>query len=330
MSNWAIILPQIRPLEPFLLDPTVTEIMVNRGGRQVYIERAGRPELVAGLTLTERQLETGIKFIAHVCGKTISVERPRMDARLEDGSRVAAIYPACSPDGAIMTIRKFTERYTLEQLVAAGTVPGPVATMMRNAIAEEQNILISGGTGAGKTTLLNALAATIPTTDRIILIEDTSEIHIPPTHHVVRLETRPGQEQFEAVTVTDLLKDSLRHRPDRILVGEVRGGEAWDLLNALNTGHQGSLSTIHANSAEKALDRLSLLVLQADKNLPHRALMVAISLAIHLVVHVARGRDGRRRVTELLAIDGYDRAKEDFNLRPLYTAPVLDPFAIPA
>jgi pilus assembly protein CpaF len=323
MSSFDRILPFIRPLESLLRDATVTEVMVNDGGRCVFVERRGCLELVPDLTLEPRNLQVAIKNIARTCGDDISEDQPILDARLEDGSRVAAMFPPCSVNGATLTIRKFTHRYTLDELVASGTVPTTVADELQIAIQGQRNILISGGTGTGKTTLLNALAATIPATHRIALIEETSEIHIQKPN-LLRFEARRAQlplgheTPLAAVTIADLLRATLRHRPDRILLGEVRGAEAWDLLQALNTGHLGSLSTIHANTAEQALTRLAHCVLTANMGLPHRSTREAIALAIHLVVHIARV-DGHRRVTQLVGVDGYHTASDTFELHALYT-----------
>ena len=293
MSSLDRILPFLRPIEDLLLDPSVTEVMVNSGGRRVFVERRGALEDVPGRTLEVRNLTVAIKNIARACGDEISEHQPMLDARLEDGSRVAAMFPPCSVDGPTLTVRKFTHRYSLEELVAIGTLTSELADELCRAVDGRKNILISGGTGTGKTTLLNGLAARIPDSDRIVLIEETSEILIQKPN-LVRFEARRaqvplGQEApVPAVTIADLLRATLRHRPDRILLGEVRGPEAFDLLQALNTGHLGSLSTIHANSAEQALTRLAHCVLTANVGLPHRSTREAIALAIHLVVHISR------------------------------------------
>ncbi|MGV3518524.1 CpaF family protein [Luteitalea sp.] len=320
MSSLDRILPFLRPIEDLLQDPAVTEVMVNCGGRRVFVEREGTLALVPERTLECRNLTVAIKNIARACGDEISDGQPALDARLEDGSRVAAMFPPCSVDGPTLTVRKFTHRYTLDELVAVGTLTADLARDLARAVRERRTILISGGTGTGKTTLLNALAATIPASDRIVLIEETSEILIDQPN-LVRFEARRPQaalgseDPLPAVTIADLLRATLRHRPDRILVGEVRGAEAFDLLQALNTGHQGTLSTIHANSAEQALARLAHCVLTANVGLPHRSTREAIALAIHLVVHIDRG-DGRRAVREVLAVEGYDHASDRYRLVP--------------
>lgn len=320
MSSLDRILPFLKPIEDLLVDSSVTEVMVNDGGRRVFIERDGAIEAVAGRTLEPRNLTVAIKNIARACGDEISDVQPLLDARLEDGSRVAAIFPPCAVGGAVLTIRKFTRRYTLGELVQIGTLTPAIADRLVGAVRAQQNILVSGGTGTGKTTLLNALAAHIPDNDRVILIEETSEIHLNKPN-VLRLEARRaqaplGQEApLPPVTIADLLRASLRHRPDRILVGEVRGSEAFDLLQALNTGHLGSMSTIHANSSEQALTRLAHCVLTANVGLPHRSTREAIALAIRLIAHIAR-IDGHRQVTELLEIRGYDGQGDRFLLEP--------------
>jgi pilus assembly protein CpaF len=321
MSSLDRILPFLKPIEDLLVDPDITEVMVNEGGRRVFIERRGLLESVDGRILESRNLTVAIKNIARACGDEISEMQPLLDARLADGSRVAAMFPPCSVGGPVLTIRKFTHRFTLGELVEIGTLTEGMARQLRTAIDQQRNILISGGTGTGKTTLLNALAAHIPPDDRIAVIEETAEVHLEKPN-VLRLEARRaqaplGQEAaLPQVSISDLLRATLRHRPDRILVGEVRGAEAFDLLQALNTGHLGSLSTIHANSASQAFTRLAHCVLTANVGLPHRSIREAIALAIHVIGHIAR-IDGRRRVTEIVRVNGYDESTDRFLLEPL-------------
>ena len=318
MSSLDRILPFLRPIEDLLRDPAITELMVNDGGRRVFVERNGGLELLADRTLEGRNLTVAIKNIARACGDEISEAQPILDARLEDGSRVAAMFPPCAVAGPALTIRKFGRRYTLDDLVENGTLSPVLAQRLVAAIRAEQNVLISGGTGTGKTTLLNALAAHIPDGNRIVVIEETAEIHLDKPN-LLRFEARRAQiplgheTPLPAVTIADLVRATLRHRPDRIIVGEVRGAEAFDLLQALNTGHLGSLTTIHANSAEQALTRLAHCVLTANVGLPHRSIREAIALAIHLVVHIAR-INGARAVTELMSVSGFDGATERFDL----------------
>jgi pilus assembly protein CpaF len=322
VSSLDRILPFLRPIEDLLCDPTVTEVMVNDGGKRVFVERDGALECVLNRTLEPRNLTVAIKNIARACGDEISDIQPLLDARLEDGSRVAAMFPPCAVAGPALTIRKFTRRYSLDDLIAIGAVTPAQAVRLAGAIEAQQNILISGGTGTGKTTLLNALAAHIPDGDRLIVIEETAEIHLDKPN-LLRFEARRaqvplGQEApLPPVSIADLLRATLRHRPDRILVGEVRGAEAFDLLQALNTGHLGSLTTIHANSADQALTRLAHCVLTANVGLPHRSIREAIALAVHLIVHVARVQ-GRRRVTELVVVKGYDAQQDRFVLEPCF------------
>ena len=321
MSSLDRILPFLRPIEHLLRDPRVTEVMVNQGGKRVFVERDGRLESEPELRLESRNLSVAIKNIARACGDEISELQPVLDARLEDGSRVAAMFPPCAIGGPALTIRKFTRRYTLEDLVDIGTLPRELATELTAAIACQQNILIAGGTGTGKTTLLNALAAHIADQHRIVVIEETAEIHLDKPN-LLRFEARRaqiplGQEQpLPAVTIADLVRATLRHRPDRIIVGEVRGGEAFDLLQALNTGHLGSLTTIHANSAEQALTRLAHCVLAANVGLPHHSIREAIALAINLVVHVTRTDEGRR-VSEMVRVGAYEASDSRFTLERL-------------
>jgi pilus assembly protein CpaF len=325
VSSLDRILPFLRPIEDLLVDPTISEVMVNAGGRRVFVERQGALESVPGRTLEVRNLTVAIKNIARACGDEISEHQPLLEARLEDGSRVAAMFPPCAVDGPTLTVRKFTHRYDLDALVRVGTLSEELAPTLRGSVNAKHNLLISGGTGTGKTTLLNALAALIPSEDRIFLIEETAEIRLDKPN-LVRCEPRRaqaplGQEvPLPPVTIADLVRATFHHRPDRILVGEVRGAEAFDLLQTLNSGHLGSLTTIHANSAEQALTRLAHCVLTANVGLPHGNTREAIALAIHRVVQLARIK-GRRVVTEVVAVRGYDSRTDRFMLDQLWSVP---------
>jgi len=314
--NFDVILPFLRPIENLILDPDISEIMVN-GSARIFIEREGRLEAVPGVSIEERSLQVAIKNIARRLGDEISDERPLLDSRLPDGSRVAAVFPPCSIGGTTLTIRKFASRlYNTSELVRIGTIPADLLPWIANAIARRQNILISGGTSTGKTTLLNALGALIDPEDRIVIIEDTAELHLEHTN-VVRFEARREQIGLPAVSIRDLVKATLRHRPDRILVGEVRGAEAFDLLQALNTGHSGTLTTIHANSAAQAITRLTSCVLQAGVELPFQAIRSSIGDSLNVLLHIER-RNGRRLVAEVVEIEGYDPGPDSFRLRTTY------------
>lgn len=321
MSSLDTILPFITPIADLLRDATVTEVMVNDGGARVFVERDGVLEFLPDRTLDAKNLEVALKNIARRCDDEISEAQPILDARLEDGSRVAAMLPPCAVQGPVLTIRKFTRRYSVEELVDLGTLTPAAARALIDAVAAQKNVLISGGTGTGKTTLLNALAARLPDEDRIIVIEETAEIYLNK-RNLLRFEARRAQQPLgqEAplppVSISDLLRAALRHRPDRLILGEVRGAEAFDLLQALNTGHLGSISTIHANSAEQALIRLAHCALTANVGLPHRSAREAIASTLHLVVHIARV-GGRRRVTDVIEMRGYDGERDQFVVGPL-------------
>lgn len=303
------ILPFLKPIEHLILDPDISEIMVNAGSR-IFVEKHGQLTPVSGVTISEQALCAAVKNIARRLGDDISEAKPILDSRLPDGSRVAAVLPPCSIDGITLTIRKFnTRHFTMADLIENGTLSADTAECLSEKVRNRQNILISGGTGSGKTTLLNILADSIPDDERILLIEDTAELNIRKSN-LVRFETRREQAGIPAVTVRDLLKASLRHRPDRIIVGEVRGGEAFDLLQALNTGHSGSLCTLHANSARQAIARFADCVLQSGIELPHRAIMANIGNSVDLIVHIARTR-GRRAVSEIVAMLEFDSERAE-------------------
>src|SRR5690606_4999337 len=321
--GFEVILPFLRPIEHLILDADISEIMVN-GSVRVFIERYGQVEEAHGVSIPERSLQVAVRNIARALGDEISEEKPLLDSRLPDGSRVAAVIPPCSVNGTTLTIRKFQSRlFTAEELVRVGSLPPIVLAALREAIVRRQNILISGGTGTGKTTMLNALAVFIANDDRVILIEVTSEIAINK-RNLVRFEARREQNGLPAVAIRDLLRATLRHRPDRIILGEVRGGEAYDLLQALNTGHSGTLSTIHANSAEQALRRFTSCVLQSGVELPYAAIRFGIAECLQVLVHLER-RAGRRVVTELVKVRRYDAATDTYDLDPLASSTCQEP-----
>ncbi len=314
--SWDIILPFLRPIEALIRDPGISDILVNGSGG-IFVEEQGEMRHVPGVRIPDRSLQVALRNIARALGDDINEEKPLLDARLPDGSRVAAVLPPCAVGGAVLAIRKFHgQRYTPEELVRVGSLAPEALKVMRAAVEVRKNILISGGTGTGKTTLLNALASFIPENERIVIIEDVSEIQIAHPN-LVRLEARREQPGLAAVTIRDLLRTTLRLRPDRILLGEVRGGEAFDLLQALNTGHAGSLSTLHANSAGQALARFTTCVLQSGVELPYRAVRSNIGEALELLVHIER-RPGRRFVRQVLSVTGYDAALDRYQLESVY------------
>lgn len=316
LDRFELILPFLAPIRQLIEDDGISEIMVN-GGRRVFIERDGVLQEVPGTVIEERQLLTGLKIIARSLGDEISEEKPILDSRLPDGSRVAAVLPPCSVDGITLTIRKFdARRFTMDDLIERGSVTPAAAALLQERIAQRQNILISGGTGTGKTTLLGILAAAIPDGDRIVLIEDTAEIHAAKPN-LVRFEARREIPGLPAVAIRDLVRASLRHRPDRLIVGEIRGEEAYDLLQALNTGHSGSLSTIHANTARQAITRLRSCILQAGLDIPHRALQAQIADSIQVIAHLERA-SGRRQIAEIVELIGYDQDTDRHNFKVLY------------
>jgi pilus assembly protein CpaF len=294
------------PIEPYLADPEVTEVMVN-GDDAIYVERAGRLYLTESRFIATEHLRQVIERIVAAVGRRIDESSPMVDARLPDGSRVNAIIPPLAVDGPMLTIRKFAvQAYTAEDFVRLGTLSQSAAEFLDACVRGKRNILIVGGTGTGKTTLLNVVSSFIPDDERIVTIEDAVELQLSQ-RHVIRLESRPPNlEGRGEVPIRQLVRNSLRMRPDRIVVGEVRGGEALDMLQAMNTGHEGSLSTLHANSPRDGLARLETMVLMAGMDLPMRAIREQIASAVDLVVHLSRMRDGTRRVVEISEVVGME------------------------
>lgn len=320
MNGFEVILPFLRPIESLILNSDISEIMVN-GSERIFIERAGFIEPVSGLSLTEKSLMIAVKNIARRLGDDISESKPILDSRLPDGSRVAAVIPPCSVNGVTLTIRKFNARhFTIEDLIEIGTLPPACAGFLKQAVLDRKNILFGGGTGTGKTTLLNILAGFIPDDERLVLIEDTAEIQLRK-ENLVRFEARREQDGLAAVTIRELLRATLRHRPDRIILGEIRGGEAFDLLQLLNTGHSGTLSTVHATSAAQGLARFTSCVLQSGIELPYRAVKTNIADSLHLVIQLER-RPGQRFVSEVLEIKGYDPEGDRYEFSQLYSREV--------
>jgi pilus assembly protein CpaF len=319
------------PLEALLADPTVDEIMVNGSGAaaRVWVERAGRLEPTDVAFADEGQLRHAIERILAPLGRRVDEAQPMCDARLPDGSRVNVVIPPLALDGPVLTVRRFRRRaYTPPELVEIGTWTAPLLTFLAAAVRARLNILVSGGTGSGKTTTLNALSSFVAPGERIVTIEDTAELALQQPH-VVRLEGRPATVEGRGeVTIRTLVRNALRMRPDRIVVGEVRGAEALDMLAAMASGHDGSLCTVHAGSPEEALCRVETLALMADVGLPHAAVREQVAQAIDLVVHQARQGDGSRRVvavSEVVRVAGGAGTRELYAMRrgrPTWRAPL--------
>lgn len=311
--TWAAMLQYLQtqligygPIEPLLDDDTITEVMVN-GPDKVYVERGGRITLTDVRFQDDAQVTRVIKRIIEPLGRRIDHHHPMVDARLPDGSRVNAIIPPTAIDGPSITIRKFSKkRLTADDLIRFQSISPEMVDFMKACVDARLNIVVSGGTGSGKTTLLNVLSSFIPDDERIVTIEDSAELRLNQTH-VVRLESVPGDDDGTGrVAIRDLVRNSLRMRPDRIVVGECRGGEALDMLQAMNTGHDGSLTTVHANSPRDAIARLETLVLMAGMELPARAIRQQIASAVDLIVQQARLRDGSRRVVQITEVQGME------------------------
>jgi pilus assembly protein CpaF len=294
------------PIEPLLRDPTVTEVMVNRPD-QVYCERFGKLELTDIQFRDTEHIRHVVDKIVTPLGRRVDESSPMVDARLPDGSRVNAIISPLSLNGPVLTIRKFSvDPYTVEDLIGFGTLTQGMAAFLAACVKIKLNILVSGGSGAGKTTLLNVLSSFIPEGERVVTVEDAAELKLHQPH-VVRLESRPPNIEGKGeIRIRDLVRNCLRMRPDRIVVGEVRGGEALDMLQAMNTGHEGSISTIHSNTPRDALARIETMVMMAGMDLPSRAIREQVAAAIHMIVQVGRLSDGSRRVVSVSEIQGME------------------------
>ncbi len=294
MNGFELILPFLRPIQHLILDPDISEIMVN-GPERIFIEKAGYLQAVPEVKLTHESLIVAVKNIARRLGDDISEAKPILDSRLPDGSRVAAVIPPCSIHGVALTIRKFnSHKFKMKDLIEVGTLTAELAAHLAEYIGQRKNILICGGTSSGKTTLANVLTDFIPNHERIVLIEDTAEIQIQKDN-VLRFE----------------------HRPDRIILGEIRGGEAFDLLQLLNTGHSGTISTVHANSAAQGISRFTTCVLQSGLEMPYGAIKINIADSLDVIVQIER-RPGTRFVSEILEIRGYEPGADQFDLRQIY------------
>ncbi|MES9543185.1 MULTISPECIES: CpaF family protein [unclassified Actinomadura] len=299
-------------LEPLLADPSVTEIMVN-GPDHVFVERAGRVQRLENGFASEDQLYQTIDRIVAQVNRRVDESSPMVDARLPTGERVNVIIPPLSLIGPILTIRRFPRAYTIEQLAGMGSMDAATGMLLASFVRARLNVVISGGTGTGKTTMLNALSAFVPDWERIVTIEDSAELQLKQ-EHVIPLESRPPNIEGKGqITIRDLVRNALRMRPDRIIVGEVRGGETLDMLQAMNTGHDGSLVTVHANSTEDTIYRLQTLASMSDVKLPFEAIRDQINSAVDVIVQLSRGPDGTRRITEVAVVAS--RNREAFALR---------------
>jgi pilus assembly protein CpaF len=294
------------PIEPLLRDPTVSEVMVN-GPHRVYVERSGQLEAVEVGFADEAHLRRVIDRIVSRVGRRVDEASPMVDARLPDGSRVNAVVPPIALDGSSLTIRKFSrDPFTVKDLITFGTLTPQTAELLRGCVRGRLNIVVSGGTGSGKTTTLNVLSGFVPADERIVTVEDAAELQLHQDH-VVRLESRPANAEGRgAITARELVRNALRMRPDRIVVGEVRDGAALDMLQAMNTGHDGSLTTLHANTPRDALARLETLVLMAGMDLPVRAIREQVASAVDLIIQVSRLKDGSRRITHITEVVGME------------------------
>ncbi|MFF7728214.1 CpaF family protein [Streptomyces sp. NPDC008001] len=309
-------------LEPLLEDASITEIMVN-GPDQIFVERAGRVERLPLRFASDEQLLQTIERIVSTVNRRVDESNPMVDARLPSGERVNVIIPPLALSGATLTIRRFPRAYTLQEMIGLGSLDGNMLVLLNALVRAKFNVIVSGATGSGKTTLLNALSGLIPENERIITIEDSAELRLQQ-EHVITLESRPPNVEGKGqITIRDLVRNSLRMRPDRIIIGEVRGGETLDMLQAMSTGHDGSLATVHANNAEDALMRLQTLASMSEVEIPFPALKDQINSAVDVIVQLSRNADGTRKISEIAVLDS--RGREDykittvcrFNARPI-------------
>jgi pilus assembly protein CpaF len=296
----------LAPIADLMEDASVSEVMIN-GPSTIYVERAGRMERVSKAFPDERSLLALVRTMAQYSGKRVTAEDPRFDGHLPDGSRIHVVLPPVAKEGITVSIRKFSGKtITLERLVELGSLSPALKELLEIAVLLQKNVVVSGGTGSGKTSFLNALSGAIPSHERIVVLEDTSELRLQQ-EHVVRLEARSADRHGRGqVTIRDLLHSALRLRPDRVIVGECRGGEAFDMIQAMNTGHAGSMTTVHANSPRDALARIETLALLAGVHLPLVPLRAQVASAVHLVLHIGRLPDGRRKVLAAAEVSGLD------------------------
>jgi pilus assembly protein CpaF len=306
------------PIGKFLDDPSVSEVMIN-GPDQIYIERKGQLELTDAKFASREALMSALRNLSQYVGKHVSEERPILEGRFPDGSRVEAILPPVAPDGPHVAIRRFfKETLTVERLVQFGAMPGIVAASLQAFVISKLNIMIAGGTGSGKTSMLNALSSFIPDGERVVVIEDSREIQFQKPH-VVQLEARPADPRGKgAVSIRELFKATLRMRPDRVIVGEIRGGEALDIIQAMTSGHGGCMGTLHASHPRDTLTRLETMVMMSDIDMPLVAMRTQIGSGMQLIVQVARLMDGSRKVTHVTEVTGFDIETQKYKTRDIF------------
>jgi pilus assembly protein CpaF len=306
------------PIVPFLDDPAVSEVMIN-GPEQIYIERKGKLELTGARFPTREALMAALRNLSQFVGKHVTEDRPILEGRLPDGSRVEALIPPVAPDGPHVAIRRFfKETLTVEKLVQFGSMPGIAAASLQAFVISKLNILIAGGTGSGKTSMLNALSSFIPDGERVVIIEDSREVQFQKPH-VVQLEARPADPRGKgAVSIRDLFRATLRMRPDRVIVGEIRGGEALDIVQAMTSGHGGCMGTLHASYPKDTLTRLETMAMMSDVDMPLVAMRTQIGSGVQLVVQVSRLQDGSRRVTHITEVLGFDLETQKYKLQDIF------------
>jgi len=312
------VLSHFAPIRAFLEDPSVSEVMIN-GPEQIYIERKGRLELVSARFSSREALMSALRNVSQYIGKLIDEEHPILEGRLPDGSRLEAVIPPANPDGPCVAIRRFfRETLSVDRLVEFGSLTPLAADALRAFVVSKINLVVAGGTGSGKTSMLNALSGFIPTNERVIAIEDSREVQLQQPH-VVQLEARPADPRGRgAVSIRDLFRATLRLRPDRVIVGEIRGGEALDIVQAMTSGHGGCMGTLHASYPRDTMNRLETMALMSDVGLPLSALRAQIGSGLQLVVQVSRLQDGSRKVTHITEVAGYDSHAQSYVLRDLF------------
>jgi pilus assembly protein CpaF len=308
----------LEPIVKFLDDPSVSEVMIN-GPDQIYIERRGKLELTDAKFASREALMAALRNLSQYVGKHVSEEKPILEGRLPDGSRVEALMPPVAPDGPHVAIRRFfKETLTVERLVEFGSMPGIAAASLQAFVISKLNIIIAGGTGSGKTSMLNALSSFIPDGERVVVIEDSREIQFQKPH-VVQLEARPADPKGRgAVSIRDLFRATLRMRPDRVIVGEIRGGEALDIVQAMTSGHGGCMGTLHASYPKDTLTRLETMAMMSDLTMPLAAMRAQIGSGVQLVLQVSRLQDGSRKVTHITEVTGFDLDTQKYNLQDIF------------